>query len=77
MFLFTRNTVWRKYRSLGEKYLKKPLTPHQFRQGRAYDLARRNHSSYLIARILGHSDIRTTLSYFHPSEEDLRDALAD
>jgi len=77
LFPYTRNTVWRKYRSLGEKYLKKPLTPHQFRHGRAYDLAKRNQSPYLIARILGHSDIRTSFSDSAPTEKDLRDALAD
>ncbi len=76
--LFTRSrvTVWRSVRQLGRKALGREIHPHMFRHGRIYDLAQRGEHPFLIARAVGHVNIQTTLGYFHPGEDDIRNALS-
>ncbi len=76
LFTKSRVTVWRAVKQLGLKALGREIHPHMFRHGRVYDLARRGEHPFLIARAVGHVNIQTTLGYFHPGEEDIRNALS-
>jgi len=70
-----RNTAWRKVRALGQEVLDKRVTPHMFRHGRVYDLARERVHPFVIAKVVGHTDISTTMGYFHPTEQDILEAM--
>lgn len=48
---------------------------HAFRHGRVYDLVTHGVSPLLVARILGHSDLGTLMTYFHPQPKDIEAAL--
>ncbi len=75
LFPLSRTTAWRKIRTLGQEVLRRRVTPHMFRHGRVYDLAREGTHPFVIAKIVGHADLQTTLGYFHPGEEDLLEAM--
>ena len=75
LFSMSRSTAWRKIRKLGEEVLGRRVTPHMFRHGRVYDLARQGTHPFVIAKLVGHADLQTTLGYFHPGEEDLLEAI--
>ena len=77
LFPFNRSQVWKRCQKLGKNILGKPVTPHMFRHGRVYDLAIRQKNPFLMARIFGHANIQTTLTYFHATEDDMRKALED
>ena len=51
------------------------MTPHMFRHGRVYHLAQQGTHPFVIAKIVGHTDLQTTMGYFHPSEDDLLEAM--
>jgi integrase len=51
------------------------VTPHVLRHTCATRLLRAKVPIELVQRILGHSDIATTLRYSHPTDEDLANAL--
>ena len=76
LFTKSRVTVWRAVKQLGREALHREIHPHMLRHGRIYDLARRGEHPFLIARAVGHVNIQTTLGYFHPGEEDIRNALS-
>ncbi len=71
----SRTTAWRKIRKLGEDTLDRRVTPHMFRHGRVYDLVRQGKHPFIIAKLIGHADLQTTMGYYHPSEHDLREAI--
>jgi len=48
---------------------------HAFRHGRVYDLIMKGVSPLLVARILGHADLSTLMTYFHPRPEDIKATL--
>ncbi len=77
LFPVHRVTAWRRIRALGKKALgsDREIHPHMFRHGRVYDLAQQGEHPFVVAKIVGHVCLQTTLGYFHPSENDIRDAL--
>ncbi|MBF0232947.1 MAG: site-specific integrase [Desulfamplus sp.] len=74
--LFKKSTVWRTIKSVGMKVIGREITPHMFRHGRVYDLAQHGQHPFIIAKVFGHVNLETTLGYFHPGEDDIRDALS-
>jgi len=46
--------------------------PHAFRHGRVYDLVKKGVSPLEVATALGHANLNTIMSYFHPTEDDMR-----
>jgi integrase len=51
------------------------FVPHTLRHARATELIRAGTPFAVVAKILGHRDIRTTMKYTHPSPEDCREAI--
>lgn len=51
------------------------LSPHTFRHTFATNFLRRGGDIYKLSRIMGHTDIRTTMRYLHLSPEDLRESM--
>ena len=76
LFCISRVTVWRNLRAIGERVLGREVYPHMFRHGRIYDLARQGRHPFVIARIVGHVNLETTMGYYHPGEDDIREALS-
>ena len=75
LFSLSRTTAWRKIRLLGETVLDCRVTPHMYRHGRIYDLVQRGAHPFVIAKLVGHTDLQTTMGYFHPTEDDLMEAI--
>lgn len=76
LFAFSRWTVRRRVQKLGERVLGRPAYPHMLRHGRCYDLACKGIHPFLVAKLLGHASIQTTLQYYHPDDQVLRDAIS-
>ncbi|OOF59695.1 hypothetical protein BKL49_02575 [Rodentibacter myodis] len=51
------------------------ISPHRFRHTLATKLIKNKTSIYDVKRILGHSDLKVTMSYIEEDPEDLRSAL--
>jgi integrase/recombinase XerD len=51
------------------------ISPHTFRHTFATNYLRHKGDIYKLSRILGHTDIRTTMRYLHLSPEDLRESM--
>jgi integrase/recombinase XerD len=49
------------------------LSPHTFRHTFATNFLRQGGDVYKLCRVLGHTDIRTTMRYLHLTPEDLRE----
>lgn len=75
IFTGDRRTAWVALRNLGDKVLGKKVTPHMFRHGKAYEMAKKGVHPLLISRALGHAQLSSSLQYYHPTDSDLRDAL--
>lgn len=60
---------------LVNKYLKYILgngyTSHSFRQGLLSELGAKGTNIKIMSKFIGHSDVKTTLSYITPSDEDI------
>ncbi len=50
-------------------------TSHSFRQGLITEMAQRSVNTKVISQFIGHKDIKTTLGYVTPSENDIKNAL--
>lgn len=70
-----RTTAYRRLRRLAQDVLGKHVHPHMFRHGRVYHLARNGTSPTVVAKIVGHVHVQTTLGYYSSEEDDLRDAI--
>ena len=70
-----RISAFRTFQQLGKKVLGREISPHQFRHGRAYHLVAKGVHPLLVSRALGHASLSSALSYYHPTEDDLRKAL--
>lgn len=70
VFPYVRTTVYRRLKKIGSRVLDREISPHMFRHGRVYDLVARGTDPLLVARILGHVSIETTLEYFPSAAED-------
>ncbi len=55
---------------LGDRY-----SSHSFRGGYITELANAKVNPKLIQKFIGHSDIKTTMRYINPSDDDIRSAL--
>jgi len=51
------------------------IHPHSFRHGFIYDKASKNVHPFLLARLAGHKNVRTTLGYYEPTDRDIREAM--
>lgn len=51
------------------------IHPHSFRHGFVYHKASQGVHPYILSKLARHDDIRTTLGYYEPSENDLRQAM--
>lgn len=49
--------------------------PHRWRHTYATELLREGTNLYVISRLLGHSDIKTTIKYLHLDDDILRQAV--
>lgn len=75
VFNADRISAFRAVQRLGRQVLRREISPHQFRHGRAYHLVAKGVHPLLVSRALGHASLSSALSYYHPTEEDLRRAL--
>lgn len=55
---------------LGDGY-----TSHSFRQGLITEMGSRGINTKIISRFIGHSDVKTTMRYIQPTDEDVRGAM--
>jgi len=55
---------------LGEGY-----TSHSFRQGLITEMGSRSINTKIISKFIGHSDVKTTMRYINPTDEDLQKAM--
>ncbi len=65
--------------NLVNKYMKKVLgegyTSHSFRQGLLTEMGARSINPKIIQSFIGHSDVKTTLSYIKPTADDVKMSL--
>lgn len=55
---------------LGEGY-----TSHSFRQGLISEMGAKGINTKIISKFIGHSDVKTTMLYINPTDEDVRGAM--
>ncbi len=68
--VFLRNTNKVIKEVLGDRY-----SSHSFRGGMITELANAKVNPKIIQRLMNHKDIKTTMLYINPSDEDMRGAL--
>lgn len=51
------------------------IHPHCFRHGFVYHKANQKIHPYILSKLVGHSSLQMTLSYYQPTEADLRQAM--
>ena len=51
------------------------FTSHSFRQGLITEMGQRSVNIKVVSQFIGHKDIKTTLGYVTPSENDIKNAL--
>lgn len=50
-------------------------TSHSFRQGLITEMGSRQINTKIISKFIGHSDVKTTMRYINPTDEDLKGAM--
>lgn len=75
LFRFNRIVFFNWLRRLGKKVLNRNINPHMFRHGRVYDLIKKGEHPLNIAYLLGWSDWRMIMRYYHPTMSDIRQML--
>jgi integrase len=50
-------------------------TSHSFRQGLITEMGSRSINTKIISKFIGHSDVKTTMRYINPTDEDLQRAM--
>jgi integrase len=50
-------------------------TSHSFRQGLITEMGSRSINTKIISKFIGHSDVKTTMRYINPTDEDLQKAM--
>jgi len=68
VFIKQVNTVMKSV--LGEGY-----TSHSFRQGLITEMGSKGVNVKIIAKFIGHSDVKTTMRYIKPTDDDVRGAM--
>ena len=51
------------------------FTSHSFRQGLISEMASKSVNVKIISQFIGHSDVKTTLHYVKPTDNDIENAL--
>jgi integrase len=78
LFKGDRTSLFSLIQRLGLKALGRRISPKHFRHGKAYHLVKvKGVHPAIAARALGHASLGSILSYVHPTEQDLREALQD
>jgi integrase/recombinase XerD len=73
----SRMTAWRIFHRAKDKAgVSKPWGIHGFRHAFATHLLEAGHDPHTIQRLLGHTNIRTTLNYFHLARRHLLDTTS-
>lgn len=70
----TTDSVWRKLKAVAERAGIEEANPHKFRHTFATTLYRRGLDVRMIQKLLGHSNIATTMIYIDSDVSTLRDA---
>lgn len=70
----TTDSVWRKLKTIAEKAEVSEANPHKFRHTFATTLYKRGLDVRMIQKLLGHSNINTTMIYIDSDIDMLRDA---
>ena len=50
-------------------------TSHSFRQGLITEMGAKGINTKIISKFIGHSDVKTTMRYINPTDEDLKGAM--
>jgi len=50
-------------------------TSHSFRQGLITEMGSKQINTKIISKFIGHSDVKTTMRYINPTDEDLKGAM--
>ena len=50
-------------------------TSHSFRQGLITEMGSKQINTKIISKFIGHSDVKTTMRYINPTDEDLKNAM--
>lgn len=50
-------------------------TSHSFRQGLITEMGSKGINTKIISKFIGHSDVKTTMRYINPTDEDLKGAM--
>lgn len=50
-------------------------TSHSFRQGLISEMGSKQINTKIISKFIGHSDVKTTMRYINPTDEDLKKAM--
>ena len=50
-------------------------TSHSFRQGLITEMGAKGINAKIISKFIGHSDVKTTMRYINPTDEDLKNAM--
>ena len=50
-------------------------TSHSFRQGLISEMASKQINTKIISKFIGHSDVKTTMRYINPTDEDIKGAM--
>jgi len=55
--------------------LRDGYTSHSFRQGLITEMGAKQINTKIISKFIGHSDVKTTMRYINPTDEDLKKAM--
>lgn len=67
-FISQVNNVMKQILGLG-------YTSHSFRQGLITEMGSKQINTKIISKFIGHSDVKTTMRYINPTDEDLKGAM--
>jgi len=68
--VFIRQVNTKMKEILGDGY-----TSHSFRQGLITEMGSKQINTKIISKFIGHSDVKTTMRYINPTDEDLKKAM--
>jgi len=76
LFPAHRSTYWRQLQKCASRAgIQSPVFPHAFRHGFVYHKASQSVHPYVLSRLAGHKHLKTTMEYYQPTEDDLREAM--
>jgi integrase len=78
LFPMHRATAWRQVQACARRAGLpnwRDIHPHSFRHGFIYDKASKGVHPYILSRLARHRELKITLGYYQPTEDDLRQAM--